>query len=118
SILGDARSPRMQSIMNLKIKMRESFRPFAPIVLREHASEWFDIRPDQESPYMLLVAQVCARQRTPVAADLSQRMQTDPDLRRRVNVVRSTVPAITHVDYSARLQTVDASRNPRLWRLL
>lgn len=118
SIIGDARSPRMQSIMNLKIKMRESFRPFAPIVLREHAAEWFDIRPDQESPYMLLVAQVREKHRTQVAPDLLQRMQTDSDLRRRVNVVRSDVPAITHVDYSARLQTVDEVRNPRLWRMM
>ncbi len=118
SIIGDARSPRMQSIMNLKIKMRESFRPFAPIVLREHAAAWFDIRPDQESPYMLLVAQVRDRHRTPIDADLLARMQSDPDLRRRVNVVRSDVPAITHVDYSARLQTVDEARNPRLWRMM
>jgi carbamoyltransferase len=118
SIIGDARSPRMQSIMNLKIKMRESFRPFAPIVAREHAADWFDIRPDQESPYMLLVAPVRESRRTPIAPDLQERMQTDPDLRRRVNVVRSSVPAITHVDYSARLQTVDQVRNPRLWQLL
>jgi carbamoyltransferase len=118
SILGDARSPRMQSIMNVKIKMRESFRPFAPLVLQEHASKWFDIQPDQESPYMLLVASVRESRRTPIAPDLLERMQADPDLCRRVNVVRSTVPAITHVDYSARLQTVDAARNPPLWRLL
>jgi carbamoyltransferase len=118
SIIGDARSPRMQSIMNVKIKMRESFRPFAPIVLREHAAEWFDIRPDQESPYMLLVAQVLEKQRTRIDPEVLEQMRSDPDLRRRVNIVRSTVPAITHVDYSARLQTVDSSRNPRLWRLM
>jgi carbamoyltransferase len=118
SILGDARSPRMQSIMNLKIKMRESFRPFAPIVLRERASEWFDIDPRHESPYMLLVAPVRGDRRTPIPADQLQMMQTDPDLRHRVNIIRSQVPAVTHVDYSARLQTVDAERNPRLHRLM
>jgi carbamoyltransferase len=118
SILGDARSPQMQATMNLKIKFRESFRPFAPIVMAEHAHEWFDIRPDQDSPYMLLVAPVRDQQR--VAIDPKQRelMANHPDLRQRVNVVRSTVPAITHVDYSARLQTVDEERNPRLYRLM
>src|SRR5262249_11253267 len=118
SILGDPRSPRMQATLNLKIKFRESFRPFAPVVLQEHAHEWFGLRPGQESPYMLLVAPVLAEHRVPIPADQQRLMETDPDLRRRVNVVRSTVPAITHVDYSARVQTVDEARNPRFHRLL
>ncbi len=118
SILGDARSPAMQANLNLKIKFRESFRPFAPIVLREHAHEWFDLAPDQESPYMLLVAPVAPGRRLPVPAQHLRTMTDDPDLCRRVNVVRSTIPAVTHVDYSARLQTIDAERNPRLHKLL
>lgn len=118
SILGDPRSPKMQVTMNLKIKFRESFRPFAPVVLQEYAHEWFDMPPGQESPYMLLVFPVHERQRVPVASEQRQIMDNDPDLRRRVNVVRSTVPAITHVDYSARVQTVDAERNPRFYRLM
>jgi carbamoyltransferase len=118
SILGDPRLPRMQATMNLKIKFRESFRPFAPVVLQEHAHEWFGLRPGQESPYMLLVAPVLDEHRVPVPAEQLRLMETDPDLRRRVNVVRSTVPAITHVDYSARVQTVDEARNPRLHRLM
>jgi carbamoyltransferase len=118
SILGDARSPRMQAAMNLKVKFRESFRPFAPIVLREHASEWFDIGEDQESPYMLLVADVLEKWREPLSEEESRTMEEDPDLRHRVNVVRSRIPAATHVDYSARLQTVDAERNPQLHELL
>ncbi len=118
SILGDPRSPRMQARMNLKIKFRESFRPFAPVVLAEHAHEWFGLRPGQESPYMLLVAPLLERHRTPVPPEQLATMERDPDLRRRVNVVRSTVPAVTHVDYSARVQTVDRERNPRLHRLM
>jgi carbamoyltransferase len=118
SILGDPRSPAMQATMNVKIKFRESFRPFAPCVLRDHCHEWFDMRPDQESPYMLLVAPVRHEQRTEIPAGDLALMQQDPDLCRRVNVVRSTVPAITHVDYSARVQTVDEDRNPRFARLL
>jgi carbamoyltransferase len=118
SILGDARAPGMQATMNLKIKFRESFRPFAPIVMQEHAHEWFDLRPGQESPYMLLVAPVRAEHRRPIAREDLARMEGDPDLRNRVNVVRSTIPAVTHVDYSARVQTVDEPRNPRLYRLL
>jgi carbamoyltransferase len=118
SILGDPRSPRMQSIMNVKIKFRESFRPFAPAVLREHAHQWFDLRPDQESPYMLLVAPVRTEHRVALGAADTCRMADDPDLCRRVNVVRSAVPAITHVDYSARVQTVDEQRNPRFYGLL
>jgi carbamoyltransferase len=118
SILGDPRSPAMQATMNLKIKFRESFRPFAPAVLRERASEWFDLDPQHESPYMLLVAPVQEHRRVPVDADSLRIMEHDPDLRRRVNVVRSEIPAVTHVDFSARLQTVDAERNPRFHHLL
>jgi carbamoyltransferase len=118
SILGDPRSPRMQSVMNVKIKFRESFRPFAPAVLVEHAADWFEVRPGQESPYMLLVAPVRGERRLPLSAGQRQVMDTDPDLCRRVNVPRSAVPAITHVDYTARLQTVDAERNPRFHALL
>ena len=118
SILGDPRSPKMQATMNLKIKYRESFRPFAPIVLRDRAADWFDLDADHESPYMLLVAPVKDSQRVPVSEEEASLMTTDPDLRRRVNVVRSKIPAVTHVDYSARLQTVDEYRNPRLHGLL
>jgi carbamoyltransferase len=118
SILGDPRSPKMQATMNLKIKFRESFRPFAPSVLQEYAYEWFDSQPGQESPYMLLVAPVRQEHRVPISSEQLQVMREDPDLRHRVNVVRSTVPAITHVDYSARVQTVDARRNGRYYRLL
>lgn len=110
SILGDARRPDMQAKMNLKIKFRESFRPFAPIVLAEHASEHFDFPRGAESPYMLIVAPVRAdRRRAPGGAARGLA---------RVNEVRSDLPAVTHVDYSARLQTVDAHRHPRLHRLL
>jgi carbamoyltransferase len=118
SILGDARSAKMQSVMNLKIKFRESFRPFAPVVLQEHAHEWFGMKPDQESPYMLLVAPVLPEHRVEIPAEDARMMNTSEDLMQRVNVVRSTVPAITHVDYSARVQTVDEERNPRFYRLL
>jgi len=118
SIIGDARSPAMQATMNLKIKFRESFRPFAPIVLKEHAHEWFDMRPGQDSPYMLLVAPVREQHRVTLEHDQEEKMSSDPDLRHRVNVVRSSVPAITHVDYSARVQTVDCDRNPSLHRLM
>jgi carbamoyltransferase len=118
SILGDPRSSRMQATMNLKIKFRESFRPFAPCVLQEEAYRWFDLDPDQESPYMLLVAPVREQQRVPISADDRAVMASDPDLRNRVNVARSTIPAVTHVDYSARVQTVDDGRNPRLAKLL
>jgi carbamoyltransferase len=108
----------MQAAMNLKIKFRESFRPFAPCVLEEHAHEWFDVPHASTSPYMLLVAPVRAEHRTPLTANERTTMTSDPDLRRRVNVVRSTIPAVTHVDYSARLQTVAAHRHLALYRLL
>ncbi|MDX2149888.1 MAG: carbamoyltransferase [Bryobacteraceae bacterium] len=118
SILGDPRSPRMQAVMNRKIKFRESFRPFAPCVLAEHASDWFDMRTGEESPYMLMVAPVREHRRSRLTDQQTATMMTDRDLRRRVNVVRSEIPAATHVDYSARIQTVDRARNPRLHGLL
>ena len=118
SILGDARNPSMQAAMNLKIKFRESFRPFAPCVLQDRAHEYFDIVPGQQSPYMLLVAPVSAHQRLPVSAEDQQTMHSDPDLRQRVNVIRSAIPAVTHVDYSARIQTVDRERHGRFYRLM
>jgi carbamoyltransferase len=118
SILGDPRSSRMQATMNLKIKYRESFRPFAPCVLQEEAYRWFDLDPDQESPYMLLVAPVREQHRVGISDADRAIMASDPDLRNRVNVPRSTIPAVTHVDYSARIQTVDEGRNPRLTKLL
>jgi carbamoyltransferase len=118
SILGDPRSAKMQATMNLKIKFRESFRPFAPCVLQEHVHEWFAMRPGEESPYMLLIAPVLERRRVPLSAEDSERLRQDPDLVRRVNIVRSAVPAITHVDYSARVQTVDEERHGRFCRLM
>ena len=118
SIIGDPRSPKMQSVMNLKIKYRESFRPFAPIVMREKASEWFEIDPKHDSPYMLVVAPVNDAKRTSLTEQQEQTLNQSDDLCERVNVPRSEVPAITHVDYSARLQTVDDVRNPRLHQLL
>lgn len=110
SIIGDARSPKMQSVMNLKIKFRESFRPFAPIVLRENASEYFDIKPEHDSPYMLIVA--------PVRDDKRKSVEAGAKGLDKLKQLRSVIPAVTHVDYSARLQTVDGERNPRLARLM
>jgi carbamoyltransferase len=118
SILGDPRNPAMQSVMNLKIKHRESFRPFAPCVLKEWAAEYFALPAGAESPYMLLVAPVREAQRTALSEAGRKTMAEDPDLRRRVNIVRSTLPAVTHVDYSARIQTVDETRHGRFCRLL
>jgi carbamoyltransferase len=117
SIIGDARNLTMQSKMNLKIKFRESFRPFAPCVLRERASEIFEMSEKHESPYMLLVAPVRENLRKNLSDDEKKAMK-DPDLRKRVNVARSEYPSITHVDYSARLQTVDAERHGRYYRLM
>src|SRR5262249_11598335 len=96
SILGDPRQPAMQSVMNVKIKYRESFRPFAPCVLQERATEYFDLPAGVESPYMLLVAPVHQDQQTVVSEADRKIMTEDPDLRRRVNVIRSKLPAITH----------------------
>jgi carbamoyltransferase len=117
SIIGDPRSPLMQQQMNLKIKFRESFRPFAPCVLATHAHEVFDMEPGQESPYMLLVAQLREELLRELSDEERARMQ-DPDLRTRVSVARSTYPAITHVDNSARVQTVDEQRHGRFHRLM
>ena len=117
SILGDPRSPQMQATMNVKIKFRESFRPFAPCVLQEHVHEWFAMRPGEESPYMLLVAPVLNERRVTLSSEEREVVGNDPDLSRRVSIIRSTVPAITHVDYSARVQTV-APANGRFYRLL
>jgi carbamoyltransferase len=111
SILGDARSPEMQSVMNLKIKFRESFRPFAPVVLADRAREYFDMPWEQDSPYMLLVAPVAAERRVPVDGEAVSGLE-------KLRLVRSEVPAITHVDGSARVQTVDAERHGRLYRIL
>jgi carbamoyltransferase len=118
SIIGDPRSPKMQATMNLKIKFRESFRPFAPVVLRDEASKWFALDAGHESPYMLLVAPVLESHRLPVTDAMRETMAHDPDLRNRVNIPRSDIPAVTHVDYSARLQTIDPDRNPRMTSLL
>ncbi len=106
SIIGDARSPKMQTVMNLKIKFRESFRPFAPIVLRERVDEFFEMRPEEDSPYMLLVAPVREEKRKPVD-DLATGLA-------KLETIRSEIPAVTHVDFSARVQTVDPGRHPRL----
>jgi len=111
SILGDPRSPSMQKTLNLKVKYRESFRPFAPSVLRERVSEWFEL--DSDSPYMLLVADVVARRRRAMTVEETQLFGID-----RLNVPRSDIPAVTHVDYSARIQTVHADTNPRYHALL
>jgi carbamoyltransferase len=117
SIIGDARSTAMQQKMNVKIKFRESFRPFAPCVLREHAHEVFEVQRDEDSPYMMQVAPVREGLRNSLSRDDLERMR-DPDLRVRVSVPRSSLPAITHVDYSARLQTVDPERHGRFRRLM
>jgi carbamoyltransferase len=111
SIIGDARSPRMQSVMNLKIKHRESFRPFAPVVLAEDVGRYFDL--DTPSPYMLLVANVKPELRVAMTAEQEQLFGIE-----KLNVPRSSIPAVTHVDYSARVQTVHQSTNPRFHRLM
>ncbi|HEY9422102.1 MAG TPA: carbamoyltransferase C-terminal domain-containing protein, partial [Thermoanaerobaculia bacterium] len=111
SIIGDARSPKMQSVMNLKIKYRESFRPFAPSVMEERVSDYFEL--DRPSPYMLLVADVVERRRIPKRGD-----ERDLPIQEWVNRPRSDVPAITHVDYSARIQTVSREDSPRYHAIL
>lgn len=111
SILGDARSPAMQKNLNLKVKYRESFRPFAPAVLREDVGDWFDLKSD--SPYMLIVADVREDRRRQMSAEEQALFGID-----KLNVPRSTIPAVTHVDYSARIQTVHAETNPRYHQLI
>jgi carbamoyltransferase len=111
SILGDARNTSMQSVMNLKIKYRESFRPFAPSVLRERVADYFDLNTD--SPYMLLVAPVQERRRLARTAAQDKLWGID-----QLNVPRSDIPAVTHLDYSARVQTVHRETNPRYYALL
>ncbi|HTZ35701.1 MAG TPA: carbamoyltransferase, partial [Stellaceae bacterium] len=111
SILGDPRSPIMQKTLNLKVKYRESFRPFAPSVLREDVAEWFDL--DRDSPYMLLVASVAREHCREMSPDEQQLFGID-----KLNVARSAIPAVTHVDYSARIQTVHRESNPRYHELI
>lgn len=111
SIIGDARSPRMQETMNLKIKFRESFRPFAPSVLQERVGDYFEI--DRSSPYMLLVANLKEERQKPMSAEEQKRFGLQ-----KLMIIRSDVPAITHVDYSARVQTVHAETNPAYHQLL
>jgi carbamoyltransferase len=111
SILGDPRSPTMQKVLNLKVKYRESFRPFAPSVLREDVATWFDL--DCDSPYMLLVAPVRAEHRRGMTAQEQALFGID-----KLNVPRSSIPAVTHIDYSARVQTVHADTNPRYHALI
>jgi carbamoyltransferase len=111
SILGDARSPKMQAQMNIKIKFREGFRPFAPSVLKERCADYFEL--DAESPYMLLVAPVKASRRLPMTDEAKNLWGIA-----KLNVPRSDIPAVTHIDYSARVQTVSAETNPDYHRLL
>jgi carbamoyltransferase len=111
SILGDPRSPTMQKTLNLRIKYRESFRPFAPSVLREDLSDWFEC--DVDSPYMLLVAPVLGRHRREMTAEETALFGID-----KLNVPRSDIPAVTHVDYSARIQTVHRETNPTYHALI
>ena len=111
SIIGDPRSPTMQSTLNLRVKFRESFRPFAPSVLRERVKDYFEL--DTDSPYMLLVAQVQESRRIPMSKEQSELFGIE-----KLNVPRSDIPAVTHVDYSARVQTVHPDTNPRYHRLL
>ena len=111
SILGDPRSPSMQRLLNLKVKYRESFRPFAPSVLREEVAQWFDL--ENDSPYMLLVADVLAKHRISMTTDEDQLFGIE-----KLNIPRSSIPAVTHVDYSARIQTVHRETNPRYHSLI
>jgi carbamoyltransferase len=112
SILGDARSEEMQSVMNLKIKFRESFRPFAPCVLKEDASEYFQVKPEDESPYMLFVTNIQESKRK------NYEQQQHLHGIEKLKVARSCIPAVTHVDCSARVQTVDEQRNPKLYKMM
>jgi carbamoyltransferase len=113
SIIGDARSEKMQYQMNVKIKFRESFRPFAPCVLQERVHEYFGMRAEDESPYMLLVAPVREERRLPINGAVTGVAGLD-----KLKVKRSVIPAVTHVDYSARVQTVDEQRHGRFYRLM
>jgi carbamoyltransferase len=113
SILGDPRSPQMQTTMNVKVKFREGFRPFAPAVLAEHAHEYFQVRQGAESPYMLLVAPVTEAKRMPIGASAASARGID-----KLKVQRSEIPSVTHVDYSARIQTVDPVRHGLYHRLI
>src|ERR1700740_3519439 len=111
SILGDPRSPHMQRQLNLKVKFRESFRPFAPSVLREDVAEWFEL--DGDSPYMLVVADFLENRRHPVSDEDKKLFGIE-----RLNTIRSEIPAVTHVDMSARIQTVHKETKPRYHALL
>ena len=111
SIIADPRSPEMQKTLNLRVKYRESFRPFAPAVLREDVADWFEL--DEDSPYMLLVADVIKRRRRQMTNEEQSLFGID-----KLNVPRSDIPAVTHVDYSARIQTVHRETNPRYHALL
>lgn len=111
SILADPRSPSMQKLLNLKVKYRESFRPFAPSVLREDVSDWFDL--DSDSPYMLLVADVAKSKQRTMSPDEEALFGIE-----KLNILRSSIPSVTHVDYSARVQTVHKQTNPRYYQLI
>ena len=111
SIIGDARSPKMQAIMNIKIKFREGFRPFAPSVLEEYVSDYFDL--DCPSPYMLLVANVKKERQKKMSGDEDKLFGIE-----KLNVLRSDIPAVTHIDYSARIQTVNKTTNPLYHKLI
>jgi len=111
SIIADPRSPTMQKLLNLKVKYRESFRPFAPSILREDVAQWFEM--DDDSPYMLLVADVSKNKRKQLTAEEQVLFGID-----KLNVPRSDIPSVTHVDYSARVQTVHKETNPRYYALI
>jgi carbamoyltransferase len=111
SIFADARIPDMQARMNIKIKFRESFRPFAPSVMREHCSEWFEL--DIDSPYMLFVAPVCPQKRKD-----NEKLDITAQGLDKLKIIRSDIPAVTHVDYSARVQTVTRKDNPLYYDLI
>ena len=111
SILGDPRSSEMQKNLNLKVKYRESFRPFAPSVLEDHASEWFDL--NTNSPYMLMVAKINSNKKIKMTEEEEKLFGID-----KLNIKRSEIPAITHVDYTSRIQTVQKKTNPKYYKLL